>query len=407
MRKKLNILLISHNFWPENFPINAIIKNLSNKVNFTIITGKPNYPTGDIYKGYKKFGVQIENFNKSHKIIRVPILPRKKGTSIQLFFNYISFLLSGIIFGYFYTKHLQFDRIFVYSPSPATQIGIGIFFKKIKKIKLIVWVQDIWPDSLYSTGHLKKNFFHKYLKYIFHSLYKKSDLLLLQSEFFKKYFIQHKISNNLVVVPNPADDSFNDTKNNINNILLDKNFFNITYTGNIGTAQPFENFCSVANKIYSKNKKIVFNIFGEGKNKNKLIDDIAKYKNKNIKIFDYVDRSQLAHIYKSSDVLLILLKNKKIFNITIPSKFQNYLVHKKPILGWIAGQTAKIINEYKCGIVAFPNNKVQFENSVLKLFKLNKINKLDKFGNNSYKLYKNNFTNKIISNLIFKSLDKC
>ena len=45
MRKKLNILLISHNFWPENFPINAIIKNLSNKVNFTIIKTKP-YKTG-------------------------------------------------------------------------------------------------------------------------------------------------------------------------------------------------------------------------------------------------------------------------------------------------------------------------------------------------------------------------
>ena len=28
--KKLNILLISQNFWPENFPINAVIENLSN-----------------------------------------------------------------------------------------------------------------------------------------------------------------------------------------------------------------------------------------------------------------------------------------------------------------------------------------------------------------------------------------
>ena len=40
MKKKLNILLIAQNFWPENFPINSIIKNLSNKINFTIITAK-------------------------------------------------------------------------------------------------------------------------------------------------------------------------------------------------------------------------------------------------------------------------------------------------------------------------------------------------------------------------------
>ena len=407
MKKKMSVLLIAQNFWPENFPINSIVNGLSSKINFTIITGKPNYPIGDFYKDYKKNGTILENYNKTNKIIRVPIFPRKKATAIQLFFNYISFLVSGIFFGYFYTKGKKFDRILVYCPSPATQIGIGVFFKKIKKIKLITWVQDIWPESLFVTNHFNKNYYVNFLKYIFYYLYKKNDLLLVQSEFFKKHFIKKKISNKIIVVPNATEK----IKNQLNKInkqkYFDKNFFNITYTGNIGKAQPFENFCLAANNIYLKNKNIRFNIFGEGKSKNQLINDIYKYKNKNIKIFDYIEKSKLTEIYNQSDVLLILLKNKSILNMTIPSKFQNYLIYKKPILGWITGQTKKLIEDNKCGLAANPNNIKAFETIILKFYRLYKLKKLKKFSLNSYKLYQNNYTNKKVCNLIMKSLKEC
>jgi len=406
MKKKLNVLLIAQNFWPENFPINSIVKGLSSKINFTIITGKPNYPLGEFYRGYKKYGTILENYNKSNKVIRVPILPRKKGTSLQLFFNYISFLLSGIFFGYFYTKGKKFDRILVCCPSPATQIGIGVFFKIIKKVKLVTWVQDIWPESLFATSHFNKKYYKSFLNYIFHYLYKQNDLLLVQSNFFKKHFIKKKISNKLLVVPNATEKIEGQLKKN-SKTYIDKNFFNITYTGNIGKAQPFKNFCLAANNIYLKNKNINFNIFGEGTDKKHLINDIDKYNNKNIKIFDYVERTSLVEIYHQSDVLLILLKNKNILNMTIPSKFQNYLIYKKPILGWVAGQTKKLIDDKKCGLTANPNNIKEFETIVYKFYKLYKLKKLKKFSSNSYKLYKNNYTNKRICNLIIRSLKEC
>ena len=407
MKKKMNVLLVAQNFWPENFPINSIVKGLTSKINFTIITGKPNYPIGEFYKGYKKHGTILENYNKSNRVIRVPILPRKRATTIQLFFNYVSFLISGIFFGYFYTRGKKFDRILVYCPSPATQIGIGIFFKMIKKVKLITWVQDIWPESLFATNHFNKKYYVNFLKYIFYYLYKKNDLLLVQSDFFKKYFVKKKISDKLLVVPNAAEKIISQYKKINKKNYLDKKFFNITYTGNIGKAQPFENFCLVANNIYLKNKNIKFNIFGEGKNKNQLVNDIYKYKNKNIKIFDYVEKSELIEIYNQSDILLILLKDKNIFNLTIPSKFQNYLIYKKPILGWITGQTKKLIEDNRCGLTAHPNDIKAFETKVLKFYRLYKLKKLKNFSLNSYKLYQENYTNKKICNLIIKSLKEC
>tara|TARA_B110000971_G_C20031530_1_gene511664 strand:+ start:2405 stop:3625 length:1221 start_codon:yes stop_codon:yes gene_type:complete len=406
MKKKLNVLLIAQNFWPENFPINSIVKSLSSKINFTVITGKPNYPLGEFYKGYKKYGIILQNYNQSNRIIRVPIFPRKKATSLQLFLNYISFLFSGIFFGYFYTLRKKFDYILVYCPSPATQIGIGVFFKIIKKVKLVTWVQDIWPESLFATDHFNKKRYKGFLNYIFHYLYKKNDLLLVQSNSFKNHFIKNNISDKVLVVPNAAEKIVTNYKKD-NKKYLDKNFFNITYTGNIGKAQSFKNFCLAANNIYLKNRNINFNIFGEGKSKNLLINDIKRHNNKNIKVFDFVEKSKLIKIYKKSDVLLIMLKNKNILNMTIPSKFQNYLIHKKPILGWVSGQTKKIIEDNKCGLTANPNNIKEFENAVLKFYRLYKFKKLNNFSLNSYKLYKENYTNKKICHLIIKSLKEC
>ena len=52
MKKKIKALLISQFFWPESFPINPIIKSFK-EIDYTIITAKPNYPGGSIFKNYR------------------------------------------------------------------------------------------------------------------------------------------------------------------------------------------------------------------------------------------------------------------------------------------------------------------------------------------------------------------
>ena len=116
-------------------------------------------------------------------------------------------------------------------------------------------MQDIWPDSLFATGHVKKNYFYNFLIYIFHYLYKQNDLLLLQSNSFLKYFKKNKINNKKIIIHNPADDSLHKIKSKKTRIKFNKKYFNITYTGNIGSAQPFEKLCTALNKIYRLNKK--------------------------------------------------------------------------------------------------------------------------------------------------------
>ena len=95
---KKKILVISHNFWPENFQINDVIIGLSNFYNITVLTGKPNYPEGKIYKKYNYFFVEHELLKKKIEIDRVPIFPRGNGSNIMKILNYLSFIISSIIY---------------------------------------------------------------------------------------------------------------------------------------------------------------------------------------------------------------------------------------------------------------------------------------------------------------------
>ena len=149
---------------------------------------------------------------KKIKIYRVPIFPRIKNSFLYLFLNYVSFILSGILFSNFFLYKKKIDYIFVYATSPLLQALIGVFLKKIKKAKLVIWVQDLWPESLEYTGYIKNKFLLNLIKKIVKYIYDQSDLILVQSESFKKKI--NKITNKkTIILNNPSVDFF---KNSIN-----------------------------------------------------------------------------------------------------------------------------------------------------------------------------------------------
>ena len=96
----MKILIISNNFWPENFRINDLAVSLYDSgVDVSILTGTPNYPEGKIFSGYK-FEFNKEIYKKKFIIHRVPTIPRgKKSTTIGILANYFSFLINC----FFYT----------------------------------------------------------------------------------------------------------------------------------------------------------------------------------------------------------------------------------------------------------------------------------------------------------------
>jgi len=122
----MRVLIWTQYFWPENFHINAVARNLhAQGIEVTVLTGKPNYPEGKIFEGYRSMGIQQEEY-AGFKVIRIPLRQRGKNSGKGMALNYLSFIVSGYLFAPYALRGKKFDAVFVYAPSPLLSSTSGL-----------------------------------------------------------------------------------------------------------------------------------------------------------------------------------------------------------------------------------------------------------------------------------------
>ena len=176
-----NILIISPLYHPEINRVNDLVGYLLKKnYRITILCPIPNYPEGKYYKNYGIFKKRYEKFDNL-TIVRILVYPRKNGSKINLFLNYLSFIIFSIIPAIILSFQ-KFDLVFVNQLSPITVAIPGIIVKKIKRIPMIMWVTDLWPESIKDAGNLKSDFIPNLILPIVRYIYKNCDQILVTSK---------------------------------------------------------------------------------------------------------------------------------------------------------------------------------------------------------------------------------
>jgi hypothetical protein len=233
----MKILVLTQYYWPEGFSINSLVKTLLEKgVETEVLTGKPNYPRGKIFPGYRSWGCQRESF-QGVNINRVPLLSRGS-SEWRLALNYLSFVVSGLLFAPWLLRKKKFDVIFVYGTSPILQAIPAIFLGWLKGSKVVLWVQDLWPESLSATGHVKNPLVLKLVERVVRFIYRHSDLLLVQSRAFYEPVRTLASGTPIVYYPNSVDVSFaKPVTGDIPPIKGLGQGFSVLFAGNIGAAQ--------------------------------------------------------------------------------------------------------------------------------------------------------------------------
>jgi len=392
----MKILIFSQHFWPENFRINDIAESLSCLGHdVEILTGKPNYPEGIFFQGYSGWGFQKDSY-KDISVYRIPILSRgSKKCSIRLALNYLSFIFSGLFFAPFLLRKKKYDVVFVYGVSPIFVVLPASFFGWLRKIPVVLWVQDLWPQSAEATGYIKSPFLLKLLEFFVKLSYRNSDLILAQSKTFIKPISFLAPNKSIIYYPNSVRKDFY-LNNNVSKIKIDslKSGFNILFAGNIGEAQSIETIVSAA-EILKPFKNIKIIIIGSGSKLGWLSNEIKNKSLSNIFIEGRYPVETMPSILRQASALLVTLKNKPIFSLTIPNKIQAYLAVGKPILACLNGEGAKIINEANAGISIEAEDHIALSDAIIKLYRMNKSDLL-KFGRNGRKYFKSHFNEDIL-----------
>lgn len=393
----MKILIVSQYFWPENFRINEISKYLSKKgYKVDIYTTYPNYPFKGVFKNIK---YSDKKFDKNVNIIRIPSLSRGKGDSFSLFLNYFTFIISGIFFSHFKLRGKNYDYILTFATSPVTVSLLSIYINFFKRTKLVLWLLDFWPDIIFELKIVKSKINKFILNKIVEYIYGKQNCILAQSETYLNKI--HKLPSytpkkNLIYFPSWPEEIKKKESIKINN-LFKKNSkeLKIVFTGNVGQAQGFEKVIELSEKF----KKIKFKVFviGTGRWLDRIKEIVKSKKIKNIHFFGHKPVSKIYPYLKNADILLVTLKEGKVFNATIPGKFSTYLSFNKPILGLLGGETKKLINNNSLGF-ALQNFKSRQKN--LKLLRFFNTAKSKTINNKSY--IKDNFSKNIILEKLHK-----
>jgi len=388
----LNILIVTQYFWPESFKINDLALSLQERGHkITVLTGQPNYPSGQFFKGYGFFRNISEQYG-AVKVIRAPLLPRGNATWLRLAVNYASFILFASLTGLLRCR-AHYDVIFVYAPSPITVALPALLLKKIKEIPLILWVQDLWPESLTAVGLVTPPtilyLVEKLVKYI----YRSCDQILVTSQGFRKSINKYdKNEDHISYFPQYSEDFYC-----VVNLPLDAparlkmpNGFIVMFAGNIGAAQDFETIIATAEMLRNY-RDIHLVVIGDGRMRG-WSEEMVSFLGlqETVHFLGPHPMDEMAGFFSLADAMLVTLKNEPIFSLTIPAKIQSYLACGRPIVAALNGEAAKIKVDYGSGFVCPADNPEAHAAMVLKMWSCSATER-DAMGKSGLDYYAQNF----------------
>lgn len=369
----MKILFLSQYFWPETFIVNDLVRKLSEQGHeVTVATAKPNYPGGEIFDGYKAWGVQRERFAESVDVIRVPLWPRGRGDSRNLILNYLSFVATGLFLLPWLLRGRKFDSIVVFAMSPVTQVIPAIPLKWIKRAHLAAWIQDLWPESLSATGFVRNRQALRMVGWMVRAIYACCDTLLLQSRAFFDPVTRYACRSKLVYYPNSiALPSEKTVAPEVPTQLLEelRENFCVVFAGNIGIAQSIETVVEAA-ELLRQHPALKFVLVGSGSRLEWVKERKASLGLDNLILAGRFPMEAMPQIFEHSSALLVSLRDEEIFSYTIPSKVQAYLAAGKPIIASLRGEGARVIEEAGAGKTCEPESVNALVESILALMSL-------------------------------------
>ena len=349
--KNKKILIVTECFYPEEFKINDVALSWKGKgYDVDVLTLTPTYPLGKIFPGYKN-GFFRKNKYQGINIFRLYAVTGYRDSVIKKILKYINLMVFGSVAAIFIGK--KYDYVFGFNMSALTSMLPAVVIRKLYKKPTLLWVQDVWPDSVYAYGFKKTRVLSIVLDIFVRFMYRNIDAIAVSGKGFESKLAPY-IKKDLTYhyLPNWADD----LDENLASVGLEKakGLTHFTFAGNIGKVQNLENiinaFCFLSSEYQEKSQ---LNIIGDGSNLDNL--KLLANNNPNIVFHGKKPRSDMASYYKASDFLIISLIDKPIFSVTVPAKTQTYIAAKKPILAIINGDTASIIQVNNLGLYADPS----------------------------------------------------
>ena len=364
----MKILIISQWFTPEpTFKGLAFALELVSRGHqVEVLTGFPNYPGGNVYKGYKICMYQHEIMQGIH-VHRVPLYPNHDQSAIKRAVNYITFALSASVAINFVTSRP--DVAYVYHPPLTTSLP-AMAQKIFRGVPFVYDVQDLWPDTLTATGMIHKKWQLSIISKWCDLVYRSASVVTVLSDGFKDALVKRGVPEKKVrVIHNWCEESQLSVqiRPTVNEPAWFQGRFTVMFAGNFGKAQALETVLKAAAAIEHLQPRIQFVLVGSGVEEERLREQVLTMGLTNVLFHDRLPMGEMRAFMQHADALLVSLRADPLFKITIPSKTQAYMAAGKPIIMAVAGEAAELVTRARCGVTCEPENAAELARVVLDL----------------------------------------
>lgn len=318
-----------------------------------VITGLPNYPTGEIYPGYRIRPAYCERV-EDLLVRRVPLYANHEPRAIPRMANYLSFAASATVDAL--RQFADRDVILVHG-TPATVAIPAMALRETRGIPYVLHVQDLWPDTVTASGFIgggvgrvTERALHRFCD----ASYRLADHIAVTSPgMIEPIMARGVAASKLSVVTNWADEEVfvpAEPDARLATNLGITRAFNLMYAGNLGPLQELETLLDAAASLRD-DPRIGVVLVGDGADRGRLEEIVAERDLDNVTFVGQQPMSQMRSIMALGDVHYVGLSDLPIFRTTMPSKLQATLAAGRPVIAALTGDAAATVTAAGAGAV--------------------------------------------------------
>lgn len=352
-----------------------------------VVSNLPDYINGKKRKRWMFSFRHHEEKNGVHYQMYYTIPFFYKGT-IRRLLNYYSFSFSS---RFAKIKNTKIDVVVATEP-PLICCKAAVCLAKKFKAKLVLDIQDIWPDvaiemNAFSKNSFKAKSFNKIARY----MYKRSDLIVTVSNNKVKKLDAKLLEygKNTTFVPNATDRFF--INQDFDDAFLEKyrfnKYFSCVHVGKVGKAQDLDSFLELA-KHYLSNEKVRFYLLGDGVMMQHILKRIENEKIFNVIYCGVCNSQQCYTALANSKLSYVSLINKNLID-SVPTKLFESIYSGCPCLVCANGESAEIVDSLKFGMSCNAGDK----NEMIKNFDFiyHNYTEIEKYRESAFRFIDENY----------------
>ncbi|MRR31219.1 glycosyltransferase WbuB, partial [bacterium] len=318
----------------------------------TIIASPVSYLTGKTQHTHMKW-VERETPEPGITILRTYTYSDLHRSFFHRLLSFFSFMVSSFIVGCS-VGHVSV----VWGTSPPIFQGLTAWLlARLKGVRLLFEVRDLWPAFAIAIGVLKNPLLIRLSQGLEHFLYRQCDLLVVNSPGFIEH-VKARGARQVVLIPNGVDPTmFNPASrgDSFRQSIASEPCFIVLYAGAFGLSNDLTVLLDSARQLLP-HPEIQFVLVGDGKEKTSLENYAARLSLTNATFQLPVPKNQMSEVLAASDACIAILKPLEMYKTTYPNKVFDYMAAGRPTLCCIDGVIRQVIEESHGGIYVPPGN---------------------------------------------------